>query len=108
MTDARRKGNYVRVTDRPPDLVDPLDYLILKELPDEGELIGNYYPLAATVKNLARRTFPELTPAKLSGRVRSLEIVGLTLSVSLGTDKGWQRTKEGKEVYEAWQSQQKT
>ena len=102
-----KRGEYVRVGDRDTyTLVDPLDYLILQELPDEGELMGGYYPVAETVKNLRKTKFPQLDVNLLTGRVRGMGIYGLTVKVNLAGGAGWQITKKGKEVLAAWQQQQ--
>lgn len=110
---ATAKRRYVRAADRELDLVDPLDYLILAQLPNQGELMGGYYPVVTTVRDLKKRHFPQLGPSAISGRLRSMELVGLTMPVKVGgggggsSQRGWQITKKGKAVLAEWQQRQK-
>jgi hypothetical protein len=88
------------------DLIEPLDYLILAELPEKGTLMGGYYPLATSSKSLKKR-FPELTSSLISTRLRLLHMQELAVPINTANSKnGWQRTKKGKELVEAWQQQQ--
>lgn len=104
---------YERLSERAVEdlkLVDPLDYLILEKLPNEGELMGGYYPVAETVAKLRKKHFPDLSADEISGRLRSMLAADLTKHVNLGKgdQKGWQITKRGRTVLEAWQQQKKS
>jgi hypothetical protein len=90
-------------------MVEPLDYLILQQLPDEGTSVGGLYQLGETLQGLAEK-FP-LPSSALGGRLRSMKIGGLTRSVKIvptraGKDKAWQKTEAGKKRLEAWQNTQ--
>jgi hypothetical protein len=95
------------------DLIEPLDYLILAEMQEEGTLMGGYYPLATNATALKKR-FPELTSSLISTRLRVLHLQGLVVATKTPTTEGskrssrqaWQRTKKGKELVEAWQQRQ--
>jgi hypothetical protein len=110
----QKKPPYVRLADRVKggeyELVEPLDYLILEMLQDEGELMGGYYPLTTSITAL-RKAFKELNAAEpnlLANRVRVLALQGLTIKVRIaGAGKnGWQRTKAGKELADKWRTSQ--
>jgi hypothetical protein len=90
-------------------LVEPLDYMILAQLQDEGTLMGGYYPLADSPAQLRKKHFPELTVTLLTVRLRVMHMQELVKIVNTaGTrSSGWQRTSKGKELVEAWQQQQK-
>ncbi len=86
------------------ELVVPFDYMLLDALPDEGELVGGVYPLAARVNDLVRQKFAGLGTQKISGRLRSLAFLGLVTNVPIGgSEIGWQRTAEGKKVLATWE-----
>lgn len=109
---------YVSVAERAKDdpasaMVVPLDFMILDKLPDEGTLMGGYFPITAFVEELGERHFKELTSDQIGGRLRSMAAIGLTVMVkTVGAGKqsrrqhGWQRTEKGKEVLAAWQARQ--
>jgi hypothetical protein len=103
------KGNYVRLADRAKrgqyDLVEPFDYMILGLLPEEGALMGGYYPITVSVSELRKRHFTELPAPKISARLVSMNVQGLVVLAGSGKGQGWQRTQTGKEVYEKWQQQ---
>ena len=90
-------------------LVEPLDYLILAELQEEGTLMGGYYPLATHVKALHKHFKKELPITMLSARLRVLHQQKLAVPVGASSQRisGWQRTAKGKELVEAWQQETK-
>lgn len=105
-----KDGSYIRIAERAKkgdyELVEPLDYMILEVLQDEGTLMGGYYPLTTSIGSL-RKTFKELNAAEpnlLANRCRVLALQGLAIKVRIaGAGKfGWQRSKKGKELVEKW------
>lgn len=103
----KHRDPYVRVGDRTLEdrveyLIDPLDFLVLAELPKEGELIGGYLPLVRTVAALRREKFRELSSEVLAQRLRSMHVLGFTHRVKSAGGAGWQITPEGHEVLVAW------
>lgn len=100
MKDQNAKGEY--------RLVEPLDYLILEQLQDEGELFAGYYPLATVAATMRKEHFPELPMNIIATRLRMLNMQELAVPIqTVGSKYGWQRTKKGKELMEAWRQQQK-
>lgn len=91
------------------DLINPLDFLILEKLPEEGEIAFGLYPQGESTQNLSNTSFKPLTPTQLAMRLRILQTLGLVLKVTMlsRTKEGWQRTTKGKEVYETWKASQK-
>jgi DNA-binding PadR family transcriptional regulator len=89
------------------DLVDPLDYLILEMLPDEGELVMNFYPLAVTANELIKKKFTMFSPGQMAGAIKRLQIQGLAARVRTSGTKsfGYQRTAKGKELFVKWQAE---
>lgn len=95
------KGEY--------ELVEPLDYLILERLPDEGELVMGYYPMAATVPQLRKEGFGEvLSAGEMGGALKRLNIQGIVARVTTRGTKsfGYQRTELGKNLLKKWKSTQ--
>lgn len=90
--------------------VEPLDYLILDELPEEGEMVAGLYQLGTTVLSLRKKhPFEQLTGDQLSARVRVMAGAGYTRQVTMiGTSgKGaWQRTKAGSKALSVWKEKQ--
>lgn len=95
-----KKGDYV--------LVDPLDYLILGALPDEGELVMGYYPFAKTVQQLAKENLPGMKGSQLVGPIRRLLIQDLIKRVATRNtrENAYQRSMKGKELFEKWEQEQ--
>lgn len=94
-------------------LVDPFDYLLLAILPEEGTLMGGFYPIGETMTSLRRR-FPGLSSGTLSSHLMSLKRQGLTImaggeDVSKKSVKalGWQRTEKGKQIFDEWPGKEK-
>lgn len=113
----REKEKYVRIGDRADkgdyQLVDPFHYLILAILPDEGTLMGGFYPIGETMTSMRRR-FPGLSSGVISANLSVLRKQGL--AVMAGGDNsskksmqalGWQRTARGKQVFEDWTGKEK-
>lgn len=110
----RQGGEYQRIGELAKKgdfswMVEPLDYLILKELPDEGTNVGGMYQLGTTVSSMSEK-FP-VGSNVLSGRLRALSMGGLTRKIrmvaeSRGKDYAWQKTVFGKEVLDKWLAKQ--
>jgi hypothetical protein len=106
-TIAKKKEKYENLATKSArgeyELVDPLDYMILDKLQDEGTTMGGYYPLADSVPGLRKAHFSDLPNTVVSARLRVMHIQGLVLQVkTVGSKMGWQRTEAGKGVVEAW------
>lgn len=114
MTRESQGGQYKRIGElaKAGDfswLVEPLDYLLMDQLPDEGTNVGGMYQLGATVNKLGE-AFP-VGSNVLSGRLRALSMGGLVRKIRMvaearGRDYAWQKTVFGKEVLEKWKAQQ--
>jgi len=95
-------GNYA--------LVDPLDYIIIGFLPDEGSLFMGLYPNGELVPNLLKKFTAEqrkaITSTMLSARLRVLHLMGLVVckerGVSAGGKQVWQRTAKGAAELKKW------
>lgn len=104
--DRQRKTVAEMNADGQYQIIEPLDYLILEQLQDEGTLMGGYYPLATNVAAL-KKHFKELPSTLLSARLRVLGMQDLVVNIATaGSKNGWQRTPKGKELMEAWQQRQ--
>ena len=92
------------------DLVEPLDYLILELLPEEGELVMGYYPLTKTTRQLQKEKFADFSPGEMAGCMKRLSLQSLVVRVRTRGRKqssyGYQRTAKGKELYEEWKKKQ--
>jgi hypothetical protein len=96
-----RKGTYegvaVKAARGEYTLIEPLDLIILKALPDEGTLFAGLYPLGETSANIAKAKLDgNVTSATVASRLKELQKQGLTVpKTALGSStKGavWQRT----------------
>lgn len=89
-------------------LVDPLDFLLLEELPEQGSQVG-IVPLGRTVPDLVRHErFTGLTSDQVSGRLRYMAQQGLTTTVNVlpvSRGKGYQITPAGKRALREWRAQ---
>jgi len=91
-------------------LVDPLDYILLGFLPDEGSMFAELYPLGETVQNLKAKLTPEqqkaIKTSSISNRMRIMHLMGLVVKKDKGLDTGgnaiWQVTPKGKDVLKKW------
>lgn len=96
------KGEYT--------LLDPLDYLVLEKLHEEGEMFAGLYPLGdssqAVTKKFDLPKGAELSPHTVAVRLRALSVQGLavfhTSIPGAGGSAIWQRTKKGKSMYKEW------
>ena len=91
------------------DLVDPLDYLILGGLPNEGELIAGAWPDGRSSKQLSRELFDgAITPGKIGPRLNMLSRFGFTVKRKGMGQAGLvhQRTPAGEKFYKEWLSKQ--
>lgn len=86
---------------------DYIDIPILKLLPAEGTMIGQFHPLAKTVRAILEDLGGKdtgLTVDQLNGRLQSMRALGQVVSVNLiprSTGVGWQITPAGREYLEA-------
>jgi hypothetical protein len=108
-----KKKGYLNIQEKADKgeftLIEPLDYLILEILPDEGELVMGFYPFAKSSGQLVKERFTSFTPSQMAQDVRRLLRQRLAVQVRIrASEHGWQRTKRGKEVYEAWKNGQQT
>jgi hypothetical protein len=91
------------------DLVDPLDYLLLGALPEEGTMIAGAYPDGRTSKQLARELFSgEITPSQIGPRMNAMVYHALvTKKKGIGVSGAfiYQRTQKGNDVYDKWVSE---
>lgn len=107
------KERYERIEDKAKrgeyTLVEPLDYVLLGELPDEGELVMGLYPLAKSVDQLRKEKFSMLSPGSMGGQLRSLMLQGLVVSVKTRgpASHAYQRTEAGKKLHREWKAAQK-
>jgi hypothetical protein len=107
-----RQGRYQPVAglteaEKRERMVEPLDYLLLSELPPEGTLVGGWHVIAATVNALVDK-YEGITPDALAGRLRSMQEMGLTVDVSVipvSRGRGWQITEAGQQVLDAWRKE---
>jgi DNA-binding HxlR family transcriptional regulator len=96
--------------DRPEDwMIEPLDYITLDLLPDEGTNVG-LYQIGETVNQLRKKLGEkEISTGSLAARLRMMMIAGYVRKVRMvGTSgtQAWQKTVKGKEVLAAWQAKQ--
>jgi len=98
LAERAKRGDY--------DLIEPLDYMILDALPDEGELVMNYYPLAASSNQLIKEKFKGMTAGQIGSSLSRMRIQGLTVKVKTRSvrEYGYQRTKVGKQLLDKWKA----
>lgn len=90
-------------------MIEPLDYLIIKSIPDEGTNVGLYQIGETTSKLHERLGKDKISVGALSARMSTLRSVGFIRSVNMVGARGnnaYQSTKLGKEVLEKWLQQQ--
>lgn len=107
MPEEQRRGVPSPDPDHPEDwMVEPLDYLVLKELPDEGTNVGLYQigeTASGVHKSLGGASLISL--GSLVARLRMLRAAGYVRQVRMIGSKGniaYQKTVRGKEVLESW------
>ena len=88
------------------DLIDPLDFLILGTLPNEGEMFAGAYPDGKTSNQLSEELFEgRVKPSTIGPRMNALHYHGLVnKSKGIGTSGRhiYQRTAKGIKVHEEW------
>lgn len=117
-TGKTRKGEYERISSKAArgkfSLVEPLDYMIMGALPDEGTLFAGLYPLGETAQNIVKK-FPKgpdgATPpvSIITGRLHTLKTQGLIKghdSVPGAASAVWQVTSRGKKLFNEWKEKQ--
>lgn len=89
-------------------LVAPLDFLILELLPDEGETVMGFYPMAMTVSQLRKERFGVLSPGEMSGALKRLTAMLMVVRVRTrgASTSGYQRTALGKQKLNEWMATQ--
>lgn len=92
------------------ELVDPLDYRVLGFLKEQGTLFAGAYPDANTAKQISTEEFGGQIPTTMLGpRLNALIhhklVVGLK-GIGTAGSQMYQRTAEGKRVFEEWQAKQ--
>jgi hypothetical protein len=109
------KNPYERVAEKAArgefTLVEPLDYLILEKLPEEGTLFAGLYPLGETVANISKnlpkvngKTFPSTV---VTNRIRSMQAQGLTTDTRGATaTRIWQRSRHASQLFKTWKEKQ--
>lgn len=108
MSEKAKRGEYT--------LVEPLDYMILDFLHEDGQMFAGLYPLGDTVQGLHKKFTKEqqaaLPAVSLSSRLRVMNIQGLVIikysGVSAGGKMIWQRTKAGTGVVKKWKEEKKS
>lgn len=93
------------------DVIDPLDYLIMAELPSPGTTFGGLYPMGNNMEYVANRLhqqFKEVDLKLVIARMRTLLSLGLVHQVATISvrNRAYQRTENGEGVYSAWKSGQ--
>lgn len=102
---------YVRLGEKAArgeyELIEPLDYLLLSELPEIGTTLAGLYQIGSTVAELEKK-FP-LTSSQIHARIRSLHVQGLVTKVKQMGSAGkwaWQRSEAGTAVVDKWKETQ--
>lgn len=88
-------------------MIEPLDYMILDILPDEGTNVG-LYQVGETTNNTRKKLgVSKITTGSLVARMRMLHAAQYIRQVRMVGTSGtiaYQKTKRGKEILTAWQS----
>lgn len=95
--------------------VQPLDFLILEKLPEEGTQFGGLYQLGETTRSVEKAlreehpAFAEIPSTNLHSRFTSMNQAGLLHKVkALGREgSAWQRSQLGEEALKLWRQSQK-
>ena len=86
-------------------LVDPMDYVLLDNLAEEGTMFAGAYPDGPTSVELSDKLFERKIPAaQIAPRLTLLRIFGLAVTLNRRGvhDKVWQITPEGERVLAEW------
>jgi len=98
LAERAKRGEYT--------LADPMDYMILGHLNEEGTMFAGVYQLGHTAVQIRKDVFKnEIGMNILAPRFSTLRIQGLVTRVVVpgqGGKHSYQRTKLGKKVYEEW------
>jgi len=90
-------------------LIDPMDYILLDNLPPEGTMFAGAYPDGPTSIELAHNLFEgKLKPSHLAARLRVLRLCGLAVTVNRRgrSDKVWQINEAGDAYLAKWKERQ--
>lgn len=100
LTQRAKEGNY--------DLVEPLDYMIIDLLPNDGELVMGYYPFAKTPRHLQEEKFKELSVAEIAGCLKRLSLQDLVARVRTrgAREYGYQRKPQAVKLLREWKANQ--
>lgn len=92
------------------ELVDPLDYLIIGALPDDGAMFAGAWPEGRTSKQLSKELFDgQLAPTQFGPRMNALRHHGLIVKKKgVGTSGAaiYQRTPKGVKLHKQWLAKQ--
>jgi len=90
------------------DMVDPLDYLILGVLPEEGSLVLGAYPDGKESFTIGKEALNDaVSPNIIGRRLGVMHAEALVVKVRAPKTKTgftWQRTAAGKAVFQDWKS----
>jgi len=105
MTEKREPG-----VARPDLIIDPLDYLILDQLPIEGTLHFGAYAVGKTAAEIgAVIAQGQVSHGTIGARLRVMSEEGWTLKmrgIGSGSKNIWQRTHEGEKALHRWKGEQ--
>lgn len=76
----------------------PMDYAILELLPEENTMLGYHY-LGMQVKDVAAKLGHPSN--EIQARMRSMAVAGIVVHRPLSSNRVWQRTAKGKELFES-------
>lgn len=90
------------------ELIEPLDYLILDQLPIEGTMFAGAYPEGTTVLKLREIIAGgKLASSTISQRVRYMATYEMVVKVKGLGQHGryvWQRTQKGDAMFKEWRA----
>jgi len=90
------------------DLVEPIDFLILGALPEEGSIFAGAYPDGRTSKQLSKELFDgQIRAGQIGPRMNALVYHGCAVKrkgIGVGGAHIYQRTEKGKRTFEEWQN----
>lgn len=112
MTTRKKKTIAERAAEGDYDLVIPLDFKILEEMPAFGTTLAGMYELGTTVGSIAK-TYPMVSSGSIAARVRNLHAMGICHMVKLiggpggaGKTIAWQRTELGDRLLKEWKDKE--
>lgn len=92
------------------ELVVPLDYKLLEELPVEGTMLADLYEIGSTVKEIQKK-YPALHSGSIARRLSTMMRYGLTRKVRIIGRAGnsgtfaWQRTHKADKLLSTWKKE---